>query len=322
MDKKQTVLPNSIFSHIVDKNTLGSRLDKFLSEQYPNYSRSFFQRLIDNQCITINGKKITKSSIILKEKDVVQVEMPTSQPALPPLEPTEIPRDIPIIFKHEHFMVINKPAKLLVHTPNHASTTPTLVDWITANHKEIALTGQADRPGIVHRLDKDTSGILIIGRTNYAHAVFGTLFEQRAIHKTYWAVVHGHPSKEGSIDLSIGRSPAIRTKMTTIPAGQPTTIKVRKALTHYTVLEYFAHYSLVEVKPVTGRTHQIRVHFAAIGHPLIGDIVYGNSSEFIDRQALHAHSIAFKFDNEEYALAADIPEDFKKLLTTLRSFAN
>lgn len=321
MDKKNTPLPNRIFTHTIADHVSGIRLDKFLSEQYPTYSRSFFQRLIQEQCVSINGIIIKKSGIILKHTDTVEIKFPT-QELTHSIDPSQIPSDIPVIFTHEHFMVINKPAGLLVHTPNHESTTVTLVDWIQAHHKEIAQTGQPDRPGIVHRLDKDTSGILIIGRTNYAHVTFGALFEQRAIHKTYLAIVQGHPPKTGTIDLSIGRSPSIRTKMTAISAEQPTTIKVRSALTHYTVLEYFKDYALIEAKPVTGRTHQIRVHFAAIGHPLAGDTVYGKTSNLINRHALHAYSIAFTFDNQEYALNANIPQDFQKLLDTLRSFPN
>lgn len=309
------------FTLTITENDAQQRLDAYLSQQFPAYSRSFLQRLIQEKQVIINNKPANKSSIILKLNDAIVVHFPESPE--PSTHKTVDPNiKVDIIFEHEHFLIINKPAGLMVHTPNHESETPTLVDWIITHHQEIALTGQADRPGIVHRLDKDTSGVLIIGRTNYAHTVFGSMFENRTIHKTYLAIVHGHPSKIGSIDLSIGRSTHLRTKMTTVPATQISTIKTRAALTHYEVLEYFKDYSLVEVKPVTGRTHQIRVHMAAIGHPIMGDIVYGKKSEFIDRQALHAHAINFTFDSKEYALSADIPDDMKKVLEKLRSLTS
>ena len=132
-----------------------------------------------------------------------------------------------------------------------------------------------DRPGIVHRLDKDTSGLMVVPRTHYAHKYFSTLFRDRQIHKTYYAVVHGHPDAQGTIDFSVGRHPEQRTKMHAFPHDYRQDLPMRSAVTHYTVLEYFADSALVELKPVTGRTHQIRVHCTALGHPLIGDPVYG-----------------------------------------------
>lgn len=321
MENDTRALGQNTFSFTINTADAHQRLDAYLSQQFPAYSRSFLQRLIQEKQVTINNKPANKSSIVLKLHDTIVVQFPeASQPSTQKTIDPNI--KVNIIFEHEHFLIINKPAGLMVHTPNHESQTPTLVDWIIAHYKEIALTGQADRPGIVHRLDKDTSGILIIGRTNYAHATFGAMFEGRTIHKTYVALVHGHPAKIGSIDLSIGRSPHLRTKMTTVPSTQLSTIKTRAALTHYTVLEYFNDYSLVEVKPVTGRTHQIRVHMAAIGHPIVGDRVYGKPSELIDRHALHAHAITFIFDSREYALSADIPEDMATVIEKLRALAS
>jgi 23S rRNA pseudouridine1911/1915/1917 synthase len=307
------------FIFTVNEEQAHQRLDAFLSQQFSMYSRSFLQRLIQEKQVILNNKPANKSSIILKLNDSIVVQFPNA-PELSTQKIVDPNITIDIIFEHEHFLIINKPAGLMVHTPNHESQTPTLVDWIIAHYKEIALTGQADRPGIVHRLDKDTSGVLIIGRTNYAHITFGAMFENRTIHKTYLALVHGHPAKTGSIDLSIGRSPHLRTKMTTVPATQLNTIKARAALTHYTVLEYFKDYSLVHVKPVTGRTHQIRVHMAAIGHPIMGDTVYGKASGLINRQALHAQTINFIFDAKEYTLTADIPADMQKIIEKLRTF--
>ena len=321
MENDNQIATKNTFTFTISDADAHQRLDTYLSQQFPAYSRSFLQRLIQEKQVIINNKPANKSSIVLKLNDAIVVQFPES-PAPSTHKMVDPSIKVAIIFEHEHFLIINKPAGLMVHTPNHESQTPTLVDWIIAHYKEIALTGQADRPGIVHRLDKDTSGILILGRTNYAHATFGAMFEARTIHKTYLALVHGHPAKIGSIDLSIGRAPHLRTKMTTVPATHLSTIKTRAALTHYTVLEYFNDYSLVEVKPVTGRTHQIRVHMAAIGHPIVGDIVYGKSSELIDRQALHAHAITFIFDAKEYTLTADIPADMEKVIQKLRALTS
>lgn len=294
------------------------RLDTYLSNQLPRYSRSFLQRLIQEKNVAINEKVAGKASTVLKINDCVVVQFP--EPEIPqPKNPLDPALSIPILFEHEHFLVINKPAGLLVHEPNRSSKDATLVDWIKAHYQEIALTGQVDRPGIVHRLDKDTSGVLIIGRTNYAHASFGALFEKREIHKTYLAIVHGNPPKTGSIDLAIARDPHIRVRRFAVDLHTPDSFKRRAALSHYTVLEYYNDYSLVEVKPVTGRTHQIRVHLAAIGHPLVGDAIYGKASSLIKRHALHAHTLSFMFDDHQHTFKANIPEDMQSLLEKIRA---
>lgn len=314
---------------VIEPTQAGQRIDKFLSQALPSYSRSFFQNLIDSGCVKINAHT-AKSSSQTKAGDQITITLPIEQKR-PLYTPVKDNLGIEIIFTHEHFFIINKPANLLVHQTEVATTEPTVVDWLLSNHYELQNVGAPERPGIVHRLDRETSGLLIIPRTNYAHMIFGDMFKKRMISKTYWAVVQGHPSTQGSINLSIGRHPAMRKKMTThIPHDASLSCTnsqklareeagIRPALTHYKVLEYFESHSLLEVKPVTGRTHQIRVHCTAIGHPLEGDYLYGTPSKLIERHALHAHSIAFNFQNKSFEFSAEIPQDFKQLLSVLKN---
>jgi 23S rRNA pseudouridine1911/1915/1917 synthase len=221
-------------------------------------------------------------------------------------------------------MIIHKPANLLVHAPSVKSPAVTLIDWIRHHHHELSSVGAVDRPGIIHRLDKETSGLLIVTRTNYGHTLLGDLFKNRMMHKTYKAVVEGHPAPEGTITLAIGRNPVNRTKMTFFnencvdETGKVGAIKARHAKTEYKVLEYFNDTSLIEAKPTTGRTHQIRVHMMALGHPIIGDQLYGKKSSLIDRQALHAEQLSFTFDNMQHSFTDKAPDDFQQLITFLR----
>ncbi|MCX5922234.1 MAG: RluA family pseudouridine synthase [Candidatus Dependentiae bacterium] len=317
MEKHQAIAPNSIFSFTVTDQEQAMRLDKYLAQQLPGYSRSFFQNLIDDNLVSINGKPIKKTGVLLKTNDLVVVQFPPVK-TIEQIEKPDTPLTVTVIFEHEQFLIIDKPAGLMVHEPHTASTVFTLVDWLLAHHKEISAIGDAGRPGIVHRLDKDTSGIIIIPRTSYAHATLGAMFAQRTIHKTYLALVQGHPEKTGTVDLPIGRCTRTKTKMATFDPSIYSSAKRRNALTNYTVLEYFEDSSLVEVKPVTGRTHQIRVHLAAIGHPIIGDTVYGKPSLAINRQSLHAHAISFVLDGQSYQFTAPIPNDLATVLALLR----
>lgn len=313
--KTERIQPNQLFTFEIDMSHAGKRIDKYLAEQFPLYSRSFFQRLMQENHIKLNNQVVEKAGTLLKSHDVVTVQFPPTR-ADSPVHITHNP-GIEVIFEHEDFLVVYKPAGVLVHPAT--STLPTeitLVDWLLSQYNELRSVGYLDRPGIVHRLDKDTSGLLIIPRTNYAHMIFGDLFKNRKIEKTYYAVVEGHPPKQGTIENPIGRDPQTRTKMKAF--AHPIENVTRNAVTHYKVIQYFKQSALLEVKPVTGRTHQIRVHLASIDHPIIGDTVYGKKSKLINRQALHAHSLAFTFDNKTYSFSYDIPEDFKKVIETLK----
>ncbi len=288
------------------------RIDTFLAQYFTCYSRAFFQNLVEKNHIILNNKHVKKPSISVKTGDEITVHFP----ALPTLESKNISDKelgVKILFEHEHFLIISKPAGLVVHAPSTQSTEITLVDWLITNFKELKTVGSNDRPGIVHRLDKDTSGIMVIPRNNYALAQFGDMFKNRTIHKKYLALVAGHPEKAGSIDYRIDRHRTEPYKMTHLYGSG------REALTHYKTVEYFKETALIEASPVTGRTHQIRVHCAAINHAVIGDQLYGKKSVLIDRQALHAAEISFNFENKNYIFTAELPTDMQKLIKYYQS---
>lgn len=325
-DHKKSILDDciatdSVYAIKIPVHQGAIRIDKYIGEQFPLYSRSFFQRLIEQKCVVVNNKVIEKTSFMVKPHDAITINFP-SERVVTPAQITEHTSNIQIIHEHEHFLIINKPANLLVHAPSKTSISITLVDWIEQNYTEVSKVGYIDRPGIIHRLDKDTTGILIISRTNYAHNIFGEMFKNHTIKKTYHALVQGHPDPTGTINLAIGRNPVHRNKMSAFPPVDENIayqrgVKVRQAQTDYKVITYFKDHTLVEVKPVTGRTHQIRVHFAAIGHPLIGDATYGGNTKLFGRQALHAHTIQFTFNNESFTFTAALPADMQTLLATL-----
>jgi len=309
------VEPNALFTIIGQENNTPQRIDIYLAEQFSGYSRSFFQKLIENQYVKRNDTIVTKPSTPIYFNDIIAVQFPPEK-IVEPSVVIDKTINVSILAQTEHFMIIYKPAHLLVHAPSKASTAITLTDWILHHHNELAQIGIVDRPGIVHRLDKETSGIMVLTRTNYGHGEFSRLFKERNMRKTYLALVAGHPEKEGTIDRVIGRDPVNRIAMTSYDEYFTTikNVKVRSAITHYKVLQYFENSSLVEVKPVTGRTHQIRVHMKSIGHPVIGDQLYGEKSPLIDRQALHAHSLSFIFNEQEYTFTCPLPDDFQNLL--------
>lgn len=285
-----------------------NRLDKFLHSNFPDYSRSYFQQLIHDGVVLINNRKVTKSGTVLKPNDIVTFYFP------PPPSYKATPRkiDFQVIDEQPDFLVINKPAGLLVHAAHTASQEPTLVDGLLHIFSELRDFNDTQRPGIIHRLDKDTSGLMLIARTIPAHFELSKIFKQRTIKKTYLAAVQGHPTKQGEIRLPIGRHPTQRHKMTHYG------IASREAATLYHVLKYYDDVSLIAAQILTGRTHQIRVHCAALGHKLLGDATYGVPSPFISRQALHAWKLSFEYKGKHFNYTCPVPEDFSKLLHTLK----
>lgn len=324
MEKNLILNPGSSTILHVTTSTHSSRLDAALVSMVPSYSRNFFQHLIKDGLVQVNDKQITKASFIVQANDAISVSIPPKR-CLAPENVIETVKTknlaIDIVCEHEHFLIVYKPAGIMVHAPSERSDTVTLVDWLIVNYPDLLSVGHSDRPGIVHRIDMDTSGLLVVPRTPFAHAIFSQLFKNRTIHKTYLAVVEGNSPQCGTIDFAIGRSPQ-GNKMAVyqnynlngFSSHRP---KARHAITHYTTKQYYENASLIEANIITGRTHQIRVHFSSIGHPIVGDTLYGHPSKLIQRQALHAYSVEFVFDGNKYSFCKEVPGDFQKLLNKL-----
>ena len=259
----------------------GARLDIFIVGQKPELSRSFVQKLIEDGHVLVNGKT-ARPSLKMKAGDAVSV-------VIPPLEPCDmLAEDIPlsIVYEDDDLLVVDKPPGMTTHpapgSPNH-----TLVNALLAHLPALPESDSPARPGIVHRLDKDTSGLIIIAKTPAALADLSAQFKSRTVKKAYVALVKGKVSPlRGVIDAPIGRDRSHRQKMVITDSGRP-------ARTAYVVLRQLEGYTLVEARPETGRTHQIRVHFASMGHSIVGDAVYGTKSEIVGRQFLHAQRLSF-----------------------------
>lgn len=302
------------------KDNQGARLDKFLAGKMPDYSRAWLQKLIKEEKILVNGKK-AKSSLKLKAGDLVAGE------AFPPPEIILLPDPeikFKVVYEENSFAVIEKPAGLVVH-PSASHKEKTLVNGLLARWPEIKNVGENPlRPGIVHRLDKDTSGLMIIAKNNEAFFYFKNLFKNRRIEKRYFALVFGKiKPPEGVIDIAIGRSKTIPTKQAAAKAGE----KSRKAITYYKTLEYLVDdagtgYTLLEAEPKTGRMHQIRVHFFALGHGILGDKVYKKRRmRFygLSRHFLHASSLKFVSPaGKNLEFTSSLPEELKKFLEKLK----
>lgn len=294
-----------VFSTYHPINECQIRLDQYLFDTYQGYSRTYFQKLIEMGKVLVNGKPASKVSYKLKKNDIIALTF--VQTHVFNLAPQ--PMKLDVIFEHDDFVIINKQAGLLVHpAATTAPNEPTLVGGLLHYFKELSVFDDLERPGIVHRLDKDTSGVILIARTIQAQIAFSAMFKDRHMHKKYLAIVRGEPPRDGTIDYPIGRHPNLRHKMSHVGLAS------REATTHYRTLTYFEGHALVEASPVTGRTHQIRVHLAAIGHGIMGDNVYGFQSKLINRQALHAYQLNFTYKGQEFSFSASIPEDFKPFL--------
>lgn len=292
--------------------TGGERLDKAIKNQETEISRTRLQKLIEEEKVKVNGK-IEKNSYIVKIGDKISIE--EEEPEEIELEPQEIPLDI--IYEDNDIIVINKPKGLVVH-PGNGNPDHTLVNAVMARCKgSLSGIGGKIRPGIVHRLDKDTSGLIIVAKNDKAHIGLSEQLKNKEIKKTYIALVRGNiQENEATIQMPIGRSTKDRKKMAVTKKG-------KEAITHFKVLKRYGKYTLLEVKIETGRTHQIRVHMAEIGHPVVGDMVYSNGkNEFgIEGQMLHAKQLEFKhpITQEEIKLTAPLPEYFEEILGQLET---
>jgi 23S rRNA pseudouridine1911/1915/1917 synthase len=269
--------------YFVDAGHEGYRLDAFLVTHLPAHSRSQLQGFIESGHVMVDGTA-AKPALRVRRGQRIEVTVPPPPPA--GIAPEARPLDV--IFEDDQLLVINKPPGLTVH-PGAGRPGGTLANALLARVPEMAGVGSVLRPGIVHRLDKDTSGLLMVAKTPQAYRGLQSQVAARTVSRTYLALVHGVlPHDEGSIDAPIGRHPRHRTRMAVVPRG-------REAVTRYRVRQRFARYTLVEVQLVTGRTHQIRVHFAHLGHPVAGDPVYAGRPDdlAIGRQALHAFRLRF-----------------------------
>ncbi|MCI8469910.1 MAG: RluA family pseudouridine synthase [Clostridia bacterium] len=298
---------------IVKKEEVNQRIDSYLAKQKEELSRVTIQRLIEEEKILVNGKK-TKASYKIQEKDEITVE--EEKPKEIELKAQDIP--IEIIYEDSDIIVVNKPKGMVVH-PANGNPDGTLVNAIMAICKDsLSGIGGEIRPGIVHRIDKDTSGILIVAKNDKAHINLSEQIKNHEVKKTYIALVRGMVKEnEATIHMPIGRSTKDRKKMAVTQKG-------KEAITHFKVIERFSKHNctLLEVKIETGRTHQIRVHLAQIGYPIIGDTTYSNGKNQwgIQGQCLHAKSLQFQHpsNKKEMFLEARLPEYFQEVLIQLQ----
>lgn len=305
------------------------RIDIFLANSVENATRSRIQKLIKNDCVIVNGFTI-KPNYIVSPNDVIELNIPT----LPRPEKTE-PEEIPlnIVFEDEYLLVVNKPAGMVAH-PSLGNYTGTLVNALLHHTKNLSSLNEPTRPGIVHRIDKDTSGLLLVAKDEWTHAQLAKQFSSHTIDREYWAICWGlFKQKSGEVIGNIARSTKDR-KIFTVSNSEG-----RFAHTFYDVIEEFGFASLIKLKLKTGRTHQIRVHMAHIKHPIFGDptyggrkIVYGsdlpkmksrvnNLLEIMQRQALHAKTLGFYHPHlkERIILDSELPLDFSTLIEKLRN---
>jgi len=307
----------------VPASAAGARLDRFLADTLADQTRSALRRLILDGRVTVDGTPAAKPGVELGQGMRIVVRLPPPPADGPRAE--KIPLDV--VHEDETLLVINKPAGLVMH-PGHGRREGTLVNALLGRGTPLSPRGAPDRPGIVHRLDRETSGLVIVAKTEPVHEALSQAFARREIHKRYEALVWGHPTEEqGLIEKRIGRSRANPVKMAVIGRGS------REALTRYTTREQMMGFSLLILYPETGRTHQIRVHLQSIHHPIVGDTRYGggqwksvqdplkrNALRSFDRIALHASRLRFEHPDtgREITLRAALPAEFETLLDTLR----
>lgn len=299
------------FEFEVNEDSVGTRLDVFIASKFEDKTRSYIQGIIEGETVSVNGK-CRKSNYKLKLSDTVILNIPEAVELN--IKAEEIPIDV--LYEDSDVIIINKPQDMVVH-PAPGNYTGTLVNALLNHCKDLSGINGIIRPGIVHRIDKDTSGAIIVAKNDNAHNALAKQFKDHTITRSYLAIVEGViKTDEGTIDMPIGRHPKDRIKMAVVESG-------KRAVTHYKVVERFTSHTLVECNLETGRTHQIRVHMAKIGHPLVGDLIYGykRQSFNLKGQALHAKKLGFihPSTNEYMEFQSHIPAYFEKLITKLRN---
>ena len=291
-----------------DENWMDERIDKFLSAQLPEQSRSYLQKIIKEGSVLVNGSPV-KASYRMDDQDEVTIDLPELKE--PEIEAENIPLDI--LYEDDDLLLVNKPKGMVVH-PSAGHTTGTLVNAVMYHCKEdLSGINGVMRPGIVHRIDKDTTGVLVICKNDKAHNFVAEQLKEHSITRKYRAIVHGVIKEdEGTVNAPIGRHPTERKKMAINEKNG------KHAVTHYRVLERFANHTYIECQLETGRTHQIRVHMASLHHPLLGDTVYGSQKNpyHLEGQTLHAMVLGLIHPSTGSYLevTAPLPEYFQKLL--------
>jgi 23S rRNA pseudouridine1911/1915/1917 synthase len=293
----------------------GERIDRYLSQHLPDLSRSRIQQLIEQGNVQVNSKVCTSKKITVQAGDRIFLTIPAAKPL--DLQPEAIPLEV--LYEDDALIIINKPAGLVVHpAPGHEDGT--LVNALLAHCPNLAGIGGVQRPGIVHRLDKDTTGAIAIAKTDQAHQHLQAQLKAKTARRQYLGVVYGSPAAEsGTIDQPIGRHPVDRKKMAIVPVEKGG----RSAVTHWQVRERLGNYTLIHFQLETGRTHQIRVHSAYIGHPIVGDPIYSSGRSLgvnLPGQALHAWKLSLQHpvSGEWIEVTAPLPKTLTTLLDVLR----
>lgn len=300
------------FADTIEIKEPAERLDAYLAAYFSELSRSRLQKLIKEGLVKVNDQKV-KPSCPLEIGDEVEVMVPMAAPIA--VEAENIPLDV--VYEDDDVIVVNKPRGMVVH-PAVGNYTGTLVNALLYHCKDLSGINGELRPGIVHRIDKETSGLIIAAKNDKAHRGLVEQWQTREVKRYYKALLHGSMGEPGgTVDAPIGRHPKDRKKMAVVP------LTGRHAVTHYKVLERFARYTLIEAKLDTGRTHQIRVHTQYLGHPVVGDIIYGPKGKSAVKIGMLLHSASMEFrqpiTNEIIKLEAPVPADFAQMLEQLRS---
>lgn len=298
--------------YYLENDQTGVRLDKLLSDLDPDLTRSHAEQLIKAGKVSVNDKECRKGSYKGKEGDLIRVLIP--EPEETEILPEKM--DVPILYEDDDIIIVNKPKGMVVHpAPGH--NTGTLVNGLLYHCKD-SLSGINGnlRPGIVHRIDRDTTGVLVVCKNDKAHLSLSKQLSEHSITRIYYCIVQGNVTEDGTVDAPIGRSPKDRKKMAIVQGG-------RRAVTHYHVIEHLkGGYTFLSCQLETGRTHQIRVHMSSLGHPLVGDTVYGSSKQPLtgEGQVLHAGVLGFIHPGtgEYVEFSAELPEYFRDLLEKLR----